>query len=1072
MTNKKSGLSRIWSSFKNLIIRVVGFGKAKQGIDTLREEELMSPTKQILKKFIRNRIAIVGFVMFFSILIFIVVGSRVIDFRPAYQENSQQFLPPGLNYLNVPSRLKKEGVKSVVTPLGEEQYLIGSGVAFTVAISNANKIYVWGANIKGIRDIPEEITSRVDEIVQMSVGSNHVVVLMENREMLGWGHNNFEQAQAPIYDERVDLAFGQFKKTIEAYFYPEARLKYPDEVRTIQENDPIVKVAAGYDYTAILTESGAVYSWGNTKGTNVSEGRYSFDYFSVQLRTIANPYYSSSDVTRQPTWDLQWKYANRLTWNTFYEHQDVINDFGLVEVPNFNIALRVYEDNAQWQYVPQVFEFEELEKVNDILDINTQITAGGLQLQYLGGAWIDAFSHQELIDKYNIFVMPGVNVLFRINRENILDANDNIIDYNDYLQWSYDHSVLGEWRNLANVLQTLGFQYRIEDNNLEIKYLENDWNELISESDLIARYALPEITEIPITFRFLGDKLEWIYDTRNVFSDHAFTTKNEILNLETQLTAAGLEWRFDNRAWTLLYDYDQLIDRYRIVEKDGVDILFRINNGRLEWKYDEAEANWTAVAEAVSLIDISIRIRNNEVQVYNSDTQEYELFLSFNDVVARYNLPVSTIYDMQLSMIGTNLRWSYENQWTFLYAGDDFREDLTPVTYNKIVNISAFEFNVVYFLEDNKIEIVGLSSIATTRKPSIIGWSSADRGYEIISVVMTKANMFALTNNGNIISWGEDNSENRINNIPEEVEDAFITRIAAGMYHVVALSDQGEVFTWGNRNDLNQLNIPRNLTESIHITAKYFNSYSIGENGSISGWGNRGYVFGTDFIGADLFKRVIAGGSTTMYVAAIAVVVSLIIGLLVGLTAGFYGKWVDNLLMRFGEIVGAFPFLPLAMTLAKLVDEFGMGERERIIMIMIILGLLSWPGLARLVRGQILSERERDFVMAAKALGIKERHIITRHILPNVINVVIVSTTLSYAGALLTESGLSFLGFGVRYPMPSWGNMLTSAQSMTVLRNYWWLWIIPAFFIIGTALSINLVGDGLRDAMDPKSNER
>jgi peptide/nickel transport system permease protein len=160
------------------------------------------------------------------------------------------------------------------------------------------------------------------------------------------------------------------------------------------------------------------------------------------------------------------------------------------------------------------------------------------------------------------------------------------------------------------------------------------------------------------------------------------------------------------------------------------------------------------------------------------------------------------------------------------------------------------------------------------------------------------------------------------------------------------------------------------------------------------------------------------------------------------------------------------------MTLAKIVQEAEIDETYRVYMIMVVLGLLSWPGLARLVRGQILKEREQDFVLAAKALGIKEKHIITRHILPNVINVVIVSTTLSYAGALLTESGLSFLGFGVRYPKPSWGNMLTGTQSMTVLRYYWWAWIIPAIFIILTALSVNLVGDGLREAMDPKANER
>ncbi|HPD12175.1 MAG TPA: ABC transporter permease, partial [Bacilli bacterium] len=132
----------------------------------------------------------------------------------------------------------------------------------------------------------------------------------------------------------------------------------------------------------------------------------------------------------------------------------------------------------------------------------------------------------------------------------------------------------------------------------------------------------------------------------------------------------------------------------------------------------------------------------------------------------------------------------------------------------------------------------------------------------------------------------------------------------------------------------------------------------------------------------------------------------------------------------------------------------------------------SWPGLCRLVRGQILSEREKDFVTAARALGIREKNIIIRHILPNVINVIILNTTLSYAGSLLTEAGLSFLGFGVVPPKPSWGNLLTGAQNLSVIQEYWWLWILPALFIVVTALSINLIGDGLREAMDPKANQR
>jgi peptide/nickel transport system permease protein len=141
-------------------------------------------------------------------------------------------------------------------------------------------------------------------------------------------------------------------------------------------------------------------------------------------------------------------------------------------------------------------------------------------------------------------------------------------------------------------------------------------------------------------------------------------------------------------------------------------------------------------------------------------------------------------------------------------------------------------------------------------------------------------------------------------------------------------------------------------------------------------------------------------------------------------------------------------------------------------MIMVILGVLSWTGLARLIRGQVLSERERDYVLAARALGIRNNNIMKRHILPSVFNIILVSASLGYAGSLLTEAGLSFLGFGVSPPSPSWGNILTAAQQTVVIETYWWRWILPGVAIIVTALSVNLIGDALRDAMDPKSNER
>ena len=178
-----------------------------------------------------------------------------------------------------------------------------------------------------------------------------------------------------------------------------------------------------------------------------------------------------------------------------------------------------------------------------------------------------------------------------------------------------------------------------------------------------------------------------------------------------------------------------------------------------------------------------------------------------------------------------------------------------------------------------------------------------------------------------------------------------------------------------------------------------------------------GFLLGSDEQGRDFIVQLIHGGRITLVVGAVAVIISTLIGVTVGLSAGYFGGRIDNLLMRFAEIVSSFPFLPFAITLSALMLNTATTEVQRMLVIMFILGVLSWTGLARLIRGQILSERERDYVLAAKALGIKQRHIIWQHVFPAIISIVIVNMTLGYAGSLLTEAGLSFLGFGVQNPI-------------------------------------------------------
>lgn len=306
---------------------------------------------------------------------------------------------------------------------------------------------------------------------------------------------------------------------------------------------------------------------------------------------------------------------------------------------------------------------------------------------------------------------------------------------------------------------------------------------------------------------------------------------------------------------------------------------------------------------------------------------------------------------------------------------------------------------------------------------------------------------------------------------PTLEEGEKIVKVGAGISHFTITTDKNRVYAFGT-DYFGESKGFKEIDEGSTVFTGAFQNYVVNKNGKVTEkQGLKGYLFGTDDMGRDVFVRIIHGGRMTMTIGAVAVIIASVIGIIIGVVSGYFGGWVDILLMRVTEVFGSIPFLPFAIILSSVLAGKAITENTRILMIMVILGLLSWTGLARMVRGQVLAEREKEFVTAAKAMGVKENRIAFKHILPNVISVIIVNMTLDFAGCMLTEASLSYLGFGVTLPRPTWGNMLDGCLSEIVMQSFWWRWLFPALFLLLTTICINIIGDTLRDVMDPKSNK-
>lgn len=235
---------------------------------------------------------------------------------------------------------------------------------------------------------------------------------------------------------------------------------------------------------------------------------------------------------------------------------------------------------------------------------------------------------------------------------------------------------------------------------------------------------------------------------------------------------------------------------------------------------------------------------------------------------------------------------------------------------------------------------------------------------------------------------------------------------------------------------------------------------------------NADHWLGTDFLGRDVYTRLLLAGRISLIIGLLTMLLSVTLGYLMGAVSGYLGGVTDKIIMRFADLVMTIPSLPLLIVMGAMLSELDFSPDSRVYMVIVMLSLLEWPKLARLVRGQILSLRERDFMLATQVLGLSSRRRLFGHLLPNTVPILVVMATMAVANAILSESALSYLGLGVVPPTPSWGNMMDAANSLIDFQRRPWLWMPPGIAIFITVIAINVLGDGLRDALDPKMKRR
>lgn len=394
--------------------------------------------------------------------------------------------------------------------------------------------------------------------------------------------------------------------------------------------------------------------------------------------------------------------------------------------------------------------------------------------------------------------------------------------------------------------------------------------------------------------------------------------------------------------------------------------------------------------------------------------------------------------------------WFMYNGAVYLVEGEGIRGNLYSTTELAIackMSITAYDASTAFSFDFYKNALTAMSLGETQMTADGTSYTIEQEGENSAMVHAADGSNYAYVSNMNINSFIDGVF------LTPDFKELLIENIAAGSDEFEYTDEQGETDTYMISEKNGQYTVKR------YQTTRVIDTYASP---------SKAHPLGTDANGMDMLTRLMYGGRISLLIGFVVVIIELILGVLFGGVAGFFGGWVDTLLMRFVDIIYCIPSMPLYLILGSIMDYYKVGPQIRIYMLCVVIGLIGWVGIARIIRGQILSLREQEFMTAAEATGISISRRIFKHLVPNVIPQLVVFASMEVGGVILVESSLSFLGLGIKYPAASWGSILNAVNDSYVMTNYLFVWIPAGLMILFTVLAFNFIGDGLRDAFDPK----